>query len=80
MSPYPAAALESAAGTTVDINARNKTSVANVFVGAGAQRPAALKTIMRGHRALAAPMRDIKADWQRWNRRSESVRSVSSRH
>jgi hypothetical protein len=30
MSSYPAAALESAAGTTVDINARNKKSVANV--------------------------------------------------
>jgi hypothetical protein len=68
MSPYPAAPLESAAGTTVDINARNKKSVANVSVNARAQRPAALKTIMSGHRVLAAPMRDIKADWKRWNR------------
>jgi hypothetical protein len=69
MSPYPAAALESGAGTTVDINSRNKKSVANVSVSAGAaQRPAALKTITLGHRVLAAPMRDIKADWKRWNR------------
>jgi flavorubredoxin len=76
MSPYPAAALESAAGTTVYINALNKKSVANVSVNARAQRPAALKTIMPGHRALAAPMRDIKADWKRWNR-AERISAVS---
>jgi hypothetical protein len=76
MSPYPAAALESGAGTTVDINSRNKKSVANVSVSAGAQRPAAVKTIMPGHRVLAAPMRDIKADWQRWNR-AERISAVS---
>jgi hypothetical protein len=76
MSPYPAAALESAAGTTVDINARNKKSVANGSASAGAQRPAALKTITPGHRVLAAPMRDIKADWQRWNR-AERISAVS---
>jgi hypothetical protein len=77
MSPYPAAALESAAGTTVDINARNRKSVANVAVSAGAaQRPAALKTITPGHRVLAAPMRDIKADWKRWNR-AERISAVS---
>ena len=34
MSPYPAAALESGAGTTVDINSRSKKSVANVSVSA----------------------------------------------
>jgi hypothetical protein len=77
MSPYPAAALESGAGTTVDINSRNKKSVANVFVSAGAaQRPAALKTITPGHRVLAEPMRDIKADWKRWNR-AERISAVS---
>jgi hypothetical protein len=80
MSPYPAAALESAAGTTVDINARNKKSVTNVSVSAGAQRPAALKAIMPGHRVLAAPMRDIKADWKRWNRaeRSSAVSIIAT--
>jgi hypothetical protein len=76
MSPYPAAALESAPGTTVDINARTKKSVANVSVSAGAQRPAALETIMPGHRALAVPMRDIKADWKHWNR-AERISAVS---
>jgi hypothetical protein len=76
MSPYPAAALESGAGTTVDINSRNKKSGANVSVSAGAQRLAAVKTIMPGHRVLAAPMRDIKADWQRWNR-AERISAVS---
>ena len=77
MSPSPAAALESAAGTTVDINARNKKSVANVSVSAGtAQRTAALKTITPGDRVLAAPMRDIKADWKGWNR-AERISAVS---
>jgi len=37
-------------------------------VSAGPHRPAALKTIMPGHRVLAAPTRDIKADWKRWSR------------
>ena len=50
--------------------------MANVSVSAGAQPPAALKTIMPGHRVLAAPMRDIKADWQRWNR-AERIGAVS---
>jgi hypothetical protein len=64
-------------GTTVDINARNKKSVANVSVSAGtAQRTAALKTITPGDRVLAAPMRDIKADWKRWNR-AERISAVS---
>ena len=45
-------------------------------VSAGPHRPAALKTIMPGHRVLAAPMRDIKADWQRWNR-AERISAVS---
>jgi hypothetical protein len=77
MSPYPAAVLESGAGTTVDINSRSKKSVANVAVSAGAaQRPAALKTIAPGHRVLAAPMHDIKADWKRWNR-AERISAVS---
>ena len=38
-------------------------------VSAGPHRPAALKT-------LAAPMRDIKADWKRWNR-AERISAVS---
>ena len=67
MSPYPAVALESAAGTTVDINARNKKSVANVSVSAGPNHQP-LKTIMPGHCALAVLVRDIKADWKRWSR------------
>jgi hypothetical protein len=33
-------------------------------VSSGPHRPAAIKTIMPGHRVLAAPMRDIKADWK----------------
>ncbi len=78
MSPYPAAALESAAGTTVDINARNKMSVANVSASARAQRPAAFKTIMPGHRVLAAPMRDIKGDWKRWAERISAVSIIAT--
>jgi hypothetical protein len=74
MSPYPAAALESAAGTTVDINARNKTSVANGCCAGLNHQP--LKTIMPGHRVLAVPMRDIRADWKRWNR-AERISAVS---
>jgi hypothetical protein len=35
-----------------------------------------LKTIMPGHRVLAVPMRDIKADWKRWNR-AERISAVS---
>jgi hypothetical protein len=50
--------------------------VANVSASAKAQRPAAFKTIMPGHRVLAAPMRDIKADWKRWNR-GERISAVS---
>ena len=45
-------------------------------VSAGPHRPAALKTIMPGHRVLAAPMRDIKGDWKRWNR-AERISAVS---
>jgi hypothetical protein len=76
MLPYPVAAPESAAGTTVDINARNKKSVTKVSVSAVAQRPTALKAIMPGHRVLAVPMRDIEADWKRWNR-AERISAVS---
>ena len=45
-------------------------------VSAGPHRPAALKTIMPGHCVLAAPMRDIKAEWKRWNR-TERISAVS---
>ena len=78
MSPYPAAALESAAGTTVDINARNKTSVANGCCAGPNHQP--LKTICRATACLRYLCVTSGQTGSGGTGRSESVRSVSSQH
>ncbi len=71
MSPVPDAALESASGGTVEVDARIKAAPATVPLASTALRaraPAALNTIVPANGVLAIPMRDIKADWKRWSR------------
>jgi hypothetical protein len=80
MSSVPDAALESATGSTVEVDARIKAAPATVphtSTALRAHAPAVLKTVVPANGVLAAvPMRDIKADWKRWSR-AERISAIT---